>query len=222
MPPLTESKAVNVLYPNDDEDNGMVYFGWRGPSAVTEGYDIHGCYLLLKYLSENSVSPLQKAFVEIEDPYASNVEFTIIENSISMLAITIDGVPANKIYKVRGVLQEVFDKLATNFDQFDMSRMATVIQRHILETLSNFESCPHESVAYQIMGHFLYGNTKEDVRLMFFFLSFKKQFVAYVCNDNYLTTFYFFSWNDVSIKSKSCKNSLSSLKSIGRTCLPSI
>lgn len=167
MPPLTEGKAVNVLYPNDDEDNGMVYFGWRGPSAVSEGYSILGCYLLLKYLSDNSVSLLQKAFVEIEDPYASNVEFIIIENSVSTLAITIDGVPTNKIYKVRGVLKELFDNLASNFDQFDMNRMATVIQRHILETLSNFESCPHDSVAYQIMGHFLYGNTKEDVRLIY-------------------------------------------------------
>jgi len=31
------------------------------------------CLILLRYLTDTSVSPLQKEFVEIDDPYASEV-----------------------------------------------------------------------------------------------------------------------------------------------------
>lgn len=39
VPPFTKSVNSLILYPNDSEDNGMVYIGWRGPSAVHEFYE---------------------------------------------------------------------------------------------------------------------------------------------------------------------------------------
>lgn len=62
-----------VHYPSDDESNGMVSVSWRGPSAVKDVYNLTACTILLKYLTDFSVAPLQKEFVEIEDPYASEV-----------------------------------------------------------------------------------------------------------------------------------------------------
>jgi hypothetical protein len=38
VPPLTESVDIQMPYPCDVEDNGMVYVAWRGPSAVKELY----------------------------------------------------------------------------------------------------------------------------------------------------------------------------------------
>lgn len=38
VPPFTESINMEMPYPCDEEDNGMVYIGWRGPSSVTELY----------------------------------------------------------------------------------------------------------------------------------------------------------------------------------------
>jgi hypothetical protein len=38
VPPLTESIDKTVLYPADEEDNGMHYFFWRGPRATDEQY----------------------------------------------------------------------------------------------------------------------------------------------------------------------------------------
>jgi hypothetical protein len=34
--PLTESVEKDVTYPADEEDNGVVLIGWRGPSSITE------------------------------------------------------------------------------------------------------------------------------------------------------------------------------------------
>lgn len=76
VPPFTKSEDLIVKYPSDDESNGMAGTAWRGPSAVTEVYSFTACLVLLKYLTDTSVAPLQKEFVEIEDPYASSV-FTL-------------------------------------------------------------------------------------------------------------------------------------------------
>ena len=71
MPALTENIVREVAYPCDEEDNGMVSVGWRGPSAATQVRTMLSTMVLLEYLTESSVSPLQAAFVETDDPLAS-------------------------------------------------------------------------------------------------------------------------------------------------------
>lgn len=73
VPPLESCLDQEVCYPCDEENNGIVNIAWRGPSAVTEQYLINAVAIILKYLTDFSVSPLQKEFVEIPDPYASKV-----------------------------------------------------------------------------------------------------------------------------------------------------
>lgn len=74
MPPIVEdAQELVIKYPNDEEDNGLFCMAFRGSSAVTDVYTVTATSLLLKYLTEFSVSPLPKVFVEIEDPYASRV-----------------------------------------------------------------------------------------------------------------------------------------------------
>lgn len=36
MPDFAASVDKEVVYSCDEEDNGMVFVGWRGPSAVTD------------------------------------------------------------------------------------------------------------------------------------------------------------------------------------------
>lgn len=73
VPPLEKSSDLEIKYPADDESNGIFCVAWRGASAVRDQYTVTATALILKYLSDFSVSPLQKELVEIEDPYASEV-----------------------------------------------------------------------------------------------------------------------------------------------------
>lgn len=154
---------MDIYYPCNDEDNGLVYIGWRGPSVLSNRYDLLGCTLLLKYLTDTSASPLQQEFVEIEDPFASDVRFSLSENSESLLYLMFENVPKPKVAKISTRLMNVLKDIAKDESKIDMQRMNTVIHRHILETLSNIESSPHDSVAFMIIGDFLFGNSKEDV-----------------------------------------------------------
>lgn len=64
---------------------------------------------------------------------------------------------------VSEMLTNVLRKIVDNED-IDMGRLQSVIHRYKLESLSNLENNPHQTVAFMIIGHMLYGQTKGDVR----------------------------------------------------------
>ncbi|KAL0273768.1 UNVERIFIED_CONTAM: hypothetical protein PYX00_006371 [Menopon gallinae] len=164
VPEFTESQDVMVKYGADEEYHGMVFVGWRGPSAVTDLYEMSACTLLLKYLTYTSISPLGQEFVEVDDPFASNVSFSVSENSVTALYIIFVNVPVPKLGLVKDKLFQCFQAIYEGKDPFNMTRMKTVIHKEILESLLILENDPHNSVAFMIIGDFLYGNTLEDFR----------------------------------------------------------
>lgn len=163
VPPLDSSKELVIKYPSDDEDNGLYAIAWRGPSCVTDLYTMTACSLLLKYFTENSVSPLPKAFVEIDDPYASNVCYNLYENSETCFYIMFENVPVSKLSELKSKLKEELQRIL-NSEEIDMQKLESIINRYKLENISNIENNPHHSIAFMIIGHMLYGNTKEDLQ----------------------------------------------------------
>lgn len=73
-----------------------------------------------------------------------------------------ESVPTPKIPEIKLKVDAVFAKIVREGD-IDMKRMRTIIARQKLELTSSFESNPHSSMAHVLIGHVLYGNTKEDV-----------------------------------------------------------
>ncbi|XP_078049942.1 uncharacterized protein C05D11.1 [Augochlora pura] len=162
VPALLESKDIDVFYPCDDEDNGIINVGWQGPSVVNEIYNVNACDLLLKYLTDTSVSPLQKTFLEITDPYASNVTYFSERYSVSVLCLGFENVPKSKISLVKDQLLETLNDVHKN--GIDMKRMKTLAHRSILERLSWLERSPHDTVAMIMIKHLLYGKDEDLVR----------------------------------------------------------
>lgn len=141
----------------------MVRVAWRGPSAVNQVYDLLGCVVLLKYLTDTSISPLQKEFVEKSDPYASNVCWSLLEFSVSVLYVIFENVPVNKIHLVKESLVKVLSDLCCVDNGIDMKRMKTLIHRYSVEILSLLENNPCSVITDSVSGHVLYGNTNDDV-----------------------------------------------------------
>lgn len=160
--PLSESKNVKIVYPADEEDCGLVNVAWRGPKATNEYEELTACSVLLRYLSDTSVSPLQREFVEIEHPYASKVGYNIAENSESMLYISFENVPLDRVDAIHEKLKQVLEKLGKEEEEIDMKRMESVLERYILESLSSLESNPHDNVAFHVIGDVLYGAVEQD------------------------------------------------------------
>lgn len=76
-----------------------------------------------------------------------------------------ENVPVDKLQKVKIALERILKNIYDGEEpyKFNMKRMKTVIQRQKLETLTNLENQPHDSIAFWIIGDMLYGQTTEDV-----------------------------------------------------------
>ncbi|XP_044752458.1 uncharacterized protein C05D11.1-like [Coccinella septempunctata] len=162
VPPLEKSTDIEVKYPADDESNGLFCIAWRGASTVKDQYTVTATSLMLKYLSDFSVSPLQKELVEIEDPYASEITYNLYQNSETCNYLTFQDVPVTKLEEIKSKLFSILSKIVENED-INMERIESIIKRHRLECTSYLECDPHSTVAFLIIGHVLYGNTKEDL-----------------------------------------------------------
>ncbi|XP_059480505.1 uncharacterized protein C05D11.1-like [Neocloeon triangulifer] len=160
--PLAKSVEQLVPYPCDEEDCGMVSIAWRGPSAVTDLVNVAACSIIMKYLTDTAVSPLQRDLVEIKDPYASRVCYSMIENSIAALFIIFENVPIDKVDKVKGKVDEILEQIISGKEAIDATRLCSVINRQILETLSHLETNPHDTIAFMAIGDMLYGQNQKD------------------------------------------------------------
>lgn len=160
--PLTESQDIKILYPSDEEDCGLVYIGYRGPNCVSDYMKLTACSILMRYLTDTSVSPLQREFVEIDDPYASKVSHSLIENLESLLCFVFDNVPVAKLETLLDKLKETLKRFETGEETIDMKRMKSILDREILESLSNLETNPHDTIAYTIIGDVIYGKNQKD------------------------------------------------------------
>lgn len=85
-----------------------------------------------------------------------------MENSDSCVYLMFEDVPLNKLSEVKPKLQEILEKIAKEED-INMERIESIIKRSKLEQLSNIENNPHNSLAFGIIGHILYGTGNEDV-----------------------------------------------------------
>lgn len=163
--PLADTINKRIVYPSDCEDCGIVHVGWRGPKCTKENLKLTASSVLLRYLSETSVSPLQREMVEIADPYASTVSYNIIENYESAIYFSFENVPVDKIDKVYDKMQSVLGDISNGTEKIDMNRMQNILERSILEYFSNLESNPHEALAFAAIADSLYGEKNEDVRI---------------------------------------------------------
>ncbi|XP_050528273.1 uncharacterized protein C05D11.1-like [Daktulosphaira vitifoliae] len=163
--PLTESSNYIELFPCDEETNGVINVGWRGPVGSNYRYKYMACQLLLKYLTDTPISALPKEFVEISDPLCSSVSYYISHHLNPSLVLEFENVPIQKLNaeQIPLKLNEVFNKLISNDCYFNLERLRTCIERYKLFLLINLENCSSSSLANLIIGDFLYGKNQSDL-----------------------------------------------------------
>lgn len=162
VPELEKEVEKQVKFPSEEDDEErLVTVGFRGPSAIKEVEHVAGLRLLFEYLTDSSVSPLQLAFVENNDPICSDVSYAEMENSRTTFYIEFEGVRKEKEKEVLRKLKATLEKQKDG--KFDLKRMEDIIRKNYQEELSAMENTPHNSIAYAVIGDFLYGTDEVDV-----------------------------------------------------------
>jgi len=86
-----------------------------------------------------------------------------MENSRTTFYFEFEAVPDRDLKRVLPTMKKT---LTSQVKKFDINRMHDVIQKNYQEELSSMENTPHNSIAYAIIGDFLYGSDeKVKVRL---------------------------------------------------------
>lgn len=161
VPEIPAPVEKDVKFPAEDEDKELiVYVGFRGPSAINEVQTVAAIRILLEYLVDSTVSPLQLAFVENEDPTCSGVSYAEMENSRTTFYLEFEGVHPEKKSDLLPKLKTTLEKQVR---KFDLERMKDVIKKNYQEELSSMENTPQNSIAYAIIGDFLYGKDDKEV-----------------------------------------------------------
>lgn len=57
--------------------------------------------VLLEYLTDTPVAPLQRDLVEVDDPFCSDVSQLVLENAETCVGFTLTGVPSDKLGAVK-------------------------------------------------------------------------------------------------------------------------
>lgn len=83
-----------------------------------------------------------------------------MENSRTTFYFEFEGVESDQMDKISEQLKKTLESQVKNFD---MSRMTDVIKKNIQEELSSMENSPHSSIAYAVIGDFLYGNDEQEL-----------------------------------------------------------
>ncbi|CAG7825781.1 unnamed protein product [Allacma fusca] len=160
VPELEKSVDKVIKFASEDEDDALVVVGFRGPSAIRELPEVHAARILLDYLTDSTVSPLEKEFVENDDPLASSISFSEMENSQTTFYLELEGVPLESTSEIAPRIRKTLTK---QLKEFDMERMKDVIRKSYLEEMSAMENTPHNSIAYACIGDFLYSEDASSV-----------------------------------------------------------
>lgn len=155
--PLEASVERKIQYSSDTDDDGLVYIGFRGPNVIENFKELIAVTIILNYLDSTSISPIQRDFVECDEPYCSSVSHSIIENSTSCFYLSFESVGKQYLDLVAGKLFELLRNISSGKEEFDMDRMRTIISRKKVRILSVAETSPHTIVVGPVIGHFLYG-----------------------------------------------------------------
>lgn len=101
------------------------------------------------------------------------INYNYSENSEIAFAIIFQDVPLNKLSEVGPKLKTILKKILDDED-IDMTKLHSIIKKYKLEHLSNLENSPHNIIAMMVIGHMLYGNTKNDVSIMKVLVKFER------------------------------------------------
>ncbi|KAG1416659.1 hypothetical protein G6F58_005871 [Rhizopus delemar] len=156
FPNIEKNIEETVFFADEDESMGTLLIAWNGPKS-NEYFTQKELEVLNLYLTDSSVSVLQREFVEIEEPLCTDVDFYISDHLKSTLTFTASSVPIEEMERLPVEFFKTLNRLVAEND-IDMSRMATVIEKEILGLLKSAEMDAHDTAAAVAISDFLYGS----------------------------------------------------------------
>ncbi|KAJ8494623.1 hypothetical protein ONZ51_g2236 [Trametes cubensis] len=154
--PISQTIKETVEFPEKDESVGEVQIGFLGPPP-TAFLERKALDILGTYLTSSPVAPLNKEFVEIENPLCTYIYFGEDTRATYVdLPVYIGSIPTEHLdtfdEKFKASLRRIAD------EGLDMGRMAMVISRDERQLRSKVESSQGDTFSGNVITDTLYGS----------------------------------------------------------------
>lgn len=148
-------RQTTVEFPEEDESMGEVYISWVGPK-MGSWLEEEALSVLSTYLTDSAVSPVQRAFVERDDPLCTDVYLSQESKAGSgIISALFTSVPTAKLRDLDGELVKLLEGIVK--DGVDMERMQLCIRRDRIKLMNHLETKTSESFADVLIQDHLYG-----------------------------------------------------------------
>ncbi|KAI0756614.1 Metalloenzyme, LuxS/M16 peptidase-like protein [Daedaleopsis nitida] len=153
---IPETIKETVEFPEKDESVGELQLGFLGPPPTAflerKALDILGLYL-----TSSAVAPLNKEYVEVENPLCTYIYFSEDTRATYVdLPIYIGSVPTEHLDTFDEKLKASLKRIAD--EGFDMDRMTMVIGRDERQLRSKLESSQGDTFSGNVITDSLYGS----------------------------------------------------------------
>ena len=148
-------EPLEIEFPSEDESRGTISIGWRGP-VYEERKTWITLQLLWEYLTDSPTSPLQKTFVECDEPvcaglYPAHEVFTEGYHQLWFLEVDVENLKGDMI------INKLYDAIMKAKEELDMDRLQKVIKLSRRRLLEYAERRPTNSLIDGVIRNFLYG-----------------------------------------------------------------
>ena len=154
-PPLSETIIKEIEFPDEDESMGELLISWIGPDGNDTLQSV-AIDMIAYYFTDSPISLLNKHMVEIEDPLATDIDYSPDSFVRTIINFTLGGVPANRLQEADSKLKELILSQVKP-ENFDLSYMREIVQQQKLKYISRAEK---NSSTFSTIAtlEFLYGN----------------------------------------------------------------
>lgn len=153
--PIGKQLKKVVEFPEQDESMGELAISFVGPSH-SEFLERKALDVLSTYLAGSAVAPLNKEYVEIENPLCSYIYFSEDVRATRIdIPIYVGSVPTEHLDDFPAKLRSSLERIAN--EGLDMERMQVIINRDERQLKSKLESAKGDTFSSTIINDVLYG-----------------------------------------------------------------
>ncbi|KAK6463361.1 Metalloenzyme, LuxS/M16 peptidase-like protein [Scheffersomyces coipomensis] len=154
-PPLNVDLITEIEFPDNDESMGELIISWIGPKGddlvANMGLDMVGAYF-----TNSPISLLNKYLVEIENPLATDIDYTTDDYIRTTINFTVSGIPNEKLHEVDSKIKQLILE-QTNPENLDVQYLRQVIKQQRLKYISSTEKSA-SMFSNVAISDFIYGN----------------------------------------------------------------
>lgn len=167
----SEPEVVNLtgsctaFFPSNEENLGSIGFAWLGTPA-RDLIKVLSFHVIFKYLRETSSSPLYQQFVQIENPWATDIDYDIKPFYHTFMTLVFSGVPYDRLepHKLRSVLMEYLVSISKDVEEFERM-IKFCLSAFELKLIELIEDDPYETIVSYTVPDIIVATIDDSLNL---------------------------------------------------------